>query len=200
MGVVGPAFELSGRIKRVGYRTVLLCDQFPLAGLGANGSEALGTFFASLRVFVRYSDRPRGTLGALNKLGYSDDDAVMFSLGIPGQSVSARIEEVLRGGQRMFVASCNEYPVKAEATGFFDAVTGILDGMYSHFREREDLSHFGRALQKHMASEDNEARFFLRSHNLSDLIMDESLDRQPILTTRGARVLEAVKGRASRGK
>ena len=50
-----PLNVISGSLERIGDKTMFLCSQFPLGGMGDQGVEALGAFFRSLVGYAAHS-------------------------------------------------------------------------------------------------------------------------------------------------
>ena len=168
--------EISGKIKRVGAsdaerKSVFLCDQLPLGGIGNNGVQAIWVFVECLLAYIAYARTWEDVLDKLIERGNGIGDGIRFSFGIPGHMVTGRVVPV-NGREKMFVANCDELPLSGIGSGPLGSVCNFLDCLRVY--ESEARRTFGDAIRDHLDNPDNHAWFSTRFPYPDHSVLEEA--------------------------
>ena len=161
---------LSSHIKRVGQKTVLHCDVFPLVGLGENGVEAISSYFASLSACASHSFSSVDFCDRLPTSDHLPSGEVRFRLNIPEPRQS--LSGVINRSSGSFLGRIEGLPIQYSCPSLFATIENSLRRALSYFRTHPVSGDFADSLQQYFR-EGGVVEFSIRGNDLGRLILNE---------------------------
>ena len=164
--------SISGRLSRLGDKTIFECAEFPVKGIGNGGLGALPDFLASLITYTKSSDVQNQLLAHIPAEGVRQEYEIRFALF----SVTTKDHlsgKVIGAYGKGFLGSVAQLPVQCANTTAFGALTHLLKEVRAHFRRQGHSTHLGARIRASLNSGD-EVRFWLGSDDLAYCILQEA--------------------------
>lgn len=164
--------SVSGRLSRLGDKTIFKCAEFPVQGIGNGGLGALPNFLASLVAHTKRSDVQNQLLANIPAERVRQEYEIRFELFsvTTKDHLSGKVIGAYGNG---FLGSVDQLPVQCANTTAFGTLTHLLKEVRAHFRRQEHSTHLGARIRGSLNNGD-EVRFWLGSDDLAYCILQEA--------------------------
>ena len=169
---LGAFTSISGRLSRLGDKTIFECAEFPVQGIGNGGLGALPDFLTSLVTHTKSSAMQNQLLANIPAERVGQEYEIRFALFsvTTKDHLSGKVIGTYGNG---FLGSVAQLPVQCTNPTAFGALTQLLKEVRAHFRRQGHSAHLGARIRASLNNGD-EVRFWLGSDNLAYCILQEA--------------------------